>query len=83
MIRHRTSNTALAFAAHPQLHGFPWGLNPSVNTMHVYAALQRQPFLRVKQRLNPVLLAIASRLQHSDGSPYGRHYPISQSPEQL
>ena len=83
MIQQRTSNTALVFLFHPQLHGFPWGLNPSVNSMRVYAALQRQPFLRAKRRLNPALLAIVSRLQYSEGLPGGRHYPMSQSPKQL
>ena len=56
-LQQRTRNTALVFAAHPKLHGFPWSLPPSINNMHAFKALQRQPFHRAKRKLYPALTA--------------------------
>ena len=66
-LQQRTRNTALVFAAHPKLHGFPWTLSPSINNMHAFKALQRESFHRAKRKLHPALTAVITRRQYRDG----------------
>ena len=72
-LQQRSKHTALVFTAHPKLHGFLWSLPPSINNMHAFKALQRQPFHRAKQKLHPVLTVVITRLQRRDGSQDGNH----------
>ena len=53
----KTSNRALVLVAHSLLLGFLWCLSPTVNNIHAYAALKRQPFQRAKRHLAPATSA--------------------------
>ena len=81
-LQQQIRNTALVFVAHLKLHGFPW-LPPSINNMHAFKALQRQPSHRAKRELHPALTAVFTRLQHRDGSQDGNYFPMWQSPAKL
>ena len=82
-LQQRTRTTALVFAAHPKLHEFHWSFPSSINNMHTFKALQRQPFHRTKRKLHPALTAVITRLQFRDSSQDGNHFLMSQSPAQL
>ena len=58
-------------------------LPPSINNIHAFKALQRQPFYRAKRKLHPALTAVITKLQYRDGSQDGNHLPMFQSTAQF
>ena len=81
-LQQRNHNRAFVFASHPQLHRFPWCLNPTINNKHASKVLRRQPFLRAKRYLYPALTEVVQRLRKRVNAADGAGYPLQHLPTQ-